>query len=302
MIDGADAAAVADKKQRALFRSGHATRGAPDQVSRAERSLAIAGGALDPNAPGGPDLALAALLLTHTLAMAATAIDGGSAHRAPADFVAALEQSGVLARAAGSVVRGRAVLACLDVRANEGLVRAELVDAERLLGRVVRVLRGRPAIVRAAWLRRWGFALLVASAVAAALVPALRGNAPWTKYRWTASTAAFGFATTGLLGAHGPMDLVFHTNYEDRPSLTIDLLAFRSIHTVGITNRSDCCSLRCIPLFVEVAGEDGRFVEVARREEPFDVWNATFPPQRARYVRLHVGAPTYFHLKEIEIL
>jgi hypothetical protein len=302
VIDGADAAAVADGKKRALFGSGPAARGAPDLVARAERSLAIAGGALDPSAPGGPDLPLAALLLTHTLAMAAGAIDGGDAHRAPAKCVAALEQSRVLARAAGSIVRGRAVLACLDPQVDAGLVRAELVDAEQLLGRVVRVLRGQPAIARAASLRRWGFALLVASAVTAALVPAFRSNAPWTKYRWTASTAAFGFATTGLLGVHGPMDLVFHTNFEERPSLTIDLLALRSIHAVGITNRSDCCDSRCIPLFVEVAGEDGRFVEVARREKAFDVWNVTFPSQKARYVRLHVGTPTFFHLKEIQIL
>jgi hypothetical protein len=264
--------------------------------------LAIAGGALDPNAPGGADLELAALLLAHALAAAAGAIEDRGADGEAGDFVATLDRSGVLARAAGTLDRGRAILACLTAPAIRRPSRDELVAAELLLGRIVRVLRGEPAIARSVRLRRWGFALLVACALTATLTPLLRGKPPWEKYRWTASSAGFGFPTTGTLGVRGPLDLLFHTTYEDRPSLTVDLLALRSIHSIAITNRGDCCSARCLPLVVEVAGDDGRYVELARRQDVFDTWDVRFPARRARYVRLRVEAATFFHLREIVIL
>ena len=95
---------------------------------------------------------------------------------------------------------------------------------------------------------------------------------------------------------------MLHTEYEANPWMVIDLLKLRPVHGVSIRNREDCCDERCIPLVVEVAGDDQHFVEVARQGETFDVWKAEFPARQARYVRLRVEATTMLHLREIKIL
>jgi len=273
---------------------------------QASRALALAGRALDPNTEGGSDLALAKLLLAHTLSSVAALIDGDDAVRSSSEATAALERSGSLARAAGSAERGRSILAFLSNAEGFAPDRDDLVAVELLLDKVLRLSRGAPAISRAARWGRWGFALLLAGAIAAAMIPVLARLAhggPWERYKWTASSAAsaYSFGTSGLLGAHGAQGLIFHTAFERRPRVTIDLLETRSIHLVELTNRIDCCADRCLPLVVEVAGDDTHFVEVARRNDTFAVWKVEFAARRARYVRLWVDAETAFHLKEIEI-
>ena len=96
-------------------------------------------------------------------------------------------------------------------------------------------------------------------------------------------------------------ELVFHTALEDRPWVSIDLLETRWLHGLEILNRTDCCQERAVPLVVEVAGEDGHYAEVARRNETFAVWKPVFDNRRARYIRLWVDARTSFHLEEIRI-
>ncbi len=276
------------------------------RISRASRSLAMAGRALDPNAAGGSDLALAELLLKYTLASAAAVFGGDDDARSTSDAVAALERSGSLARAAGSAQQGRSVLACLTNDGSEVCGRDDLVEAEFLLDKLLRVIRGEPAISRAARWSRWGFALLVAGGVTGAMTPTLTRllhGGPWQRYKWTTSSGvpSLGFGTSGLLGAHGVRELVFHTATENRPWVSIDLLETRSVHVIEITNREDCCQDRAVPLVIEMAGDDKHFVEVARKKEVFTVWKAEFPTRRARYVRMWVDAQTAFHLQEIVI-
>ena len=271
-------------------------------IESSSRSLAMAGRALDPNASGGPDLALAHLLLGYALLAAARANDRDEGILSARDAVVAVERSGELGRAAGSAARGRAVLACLETGQEAGLARDDLVQAELLVGSLLHALRAESVNGRAARWRRAGFALLVAGIVAVIMVPTLMRGGPWEKYRWMASSAVDGFSTTGTLGQHGPFQLVFHTNQEAGPWILIDLLKLRTIHSLSIRNREDCCDERCIPLVVEVAGDDQHFVEVARRKDAFDVWKVEFPARQVRYVRLRVEATTIFHLREIVIL
>jgi hypothetical protein len=270
------------------------------RISRASRSLKMAGRALDPNAACGPDLRLAELLLAHTLVAVAVVSSGDDAQYSASDAIATLERSGLLARAAGDVGHGRSILAPLAEGKGPGTGRDELVEAEVLLGKLLRLLRDEPAIPRAMRWLRWGFALLCAAAVTAAITPTF-GRLARGRYKWTASSASFDFATSGRLWDHGASGLIFHSAFENAPWVSIDLLRTRSIHLVSITNRDDCCQQRCVPLVIEAAGDDGHFVEVARRKDAFSVWDAAFASRRARYVRLRVEGQTFFHLREIEI-
>jgi hypothetical protein len=269
-------------------------------VSLASRALALAGRALDPNEAGGPDCALATLLLRHTVTHAAAASGGEDGLPSVTIAIHALERSGALGATARDASRGRAVLACLE--GDEPVAsRDDLVATEVLLVSVLRTIRGEPAIARSLKWSRRGLAIAFAGAVVAVMLPRWKRGSPWQKFRWKASSAGYGFGTEGTLGTHGSSGLVFHTAYEERPWVLVDLLATRTIHTVKVVNRSDCCDERCLPLVVEVAGEDGQFTEVGRRTDTFAEWTVDFAPRRARTVRLRVEARTYFHLQEIEI-
>jgi len=279
-----------------------AWRGSEAAVARAERSLAMAGQALDPNRPGGADLPLGRLLLAHALGSVAQAMETGGPPRSDvAAAIDTLERSGLLARASMRGNGARSVLECLEIEPAQALDAELLVDAEVLLGKLVRVARREPAVARIRRWSRWGFTLLSAAAVLAVMAANIRRVTPSDKYRWTASSGALDYGTSGVLGAHGDFNLVFHTDLQARPWILVDLLEDRSIRSVTVTNRSDCCDKRCLPLFVEVAGDDKHFVEVGRRTEAFAVWRADFSPRRARYVKLWVDATTYFHLEGIEI-
>ena len=121
---------------------------------------------------------------------------------------------------------------------------------------------------------------------------------------WTASS---GFAwdhwpRSGSLRGHGMYGLLFHTEEEDRPWLRVDLGGEHELHHVILTNRSDCCGDRAVPLEVEVSLDGASWQKVATRQEPFETWTIDLPPQtRARYVRLQVQRRTLFHLRDVVI-
>jgi hypothetical protein len=96
-------------------------------------------------------------------------------------------------------------------------------------------------------------------------------------------------------------DLVFHTDEQQNPWVIVDLLAQRMVEKVTIVNRSDCCQERGLPLEIDLAGPDGKFFQVALRTTVFDVWEATFPRQRARFLRLQANSKTALHFRDIEI-
>ena len=93
----------------------------------------------------------------------------------------------------------------------------------------------------------------------------------------------------------------FHTNSGDNPWVEFDLGSPEPIHRLEIKNRSDCCSERAIPLFVEISVDRVQWTVVAERKKDFDSWTSTFPSKTARYVRLRVGRSSILHLKEVVV-
>ncbi|MEP6654291.1 MAG: discoidin domain-containing protein [Myxococcales bacterium] len=96
-------------------------------------------------------------------------------------------------------------------------------------------------------------------------------------------------------------DLFFHTQPQDSPWIDFDLGAVKPVHRVEVTNRSDCCQERAIPLIVEVSVDDKQWIQVARRDTEFAAWTATFPKQKARYVRFRVPRATSLHFDDVAI-
>jgi len=95
-------------------------------------------------------------------------------------------------------------------------------------------------------------------------------------------------------------DLGFHTELEDEPSVTIDLLVPQAIHRVVVVNRESYRE-RALPLVIETSADGKRYRLFARRDRVFGKWSATAPTVTARYVRLRVEKRTYFHLNEVSV-
>jgi hypothetical protein len=96
-------------------------------------------------------------------------------------------------------------------------------------------------------------------------------------------------------------DIFFHTVEEAEPWLEIDLGRPTSFSVVDVTNRSDCCPDRAVPLAIEVSNDRTTWREVARRKETFSEWRAKFKSQQARYVRLRVLRRTLLHLEKVAV-
>lgn len=120
--------------------------------------------------------------------------------------------------------------------------------------------------------------------------------------RFVASSATWGYEQRGMLTDQGAYGLLFHTTLEKDPWVEVDLGAERDVRSIQVDNRSDCCEERAIPLRAEIAGEDGAFAEVARRDAPFERWTIALPAgARARFVRLVAERTTMLHLQSIRV-
>jgi len=95
--------------------------------------------------------------------------------------------------------------------------------------------------------------------------------------------------------------ILFHTTEEDEPWFEIDLLRSTRFSSLSIANRTDCCPERAHPLIVEVSDDQKTWREVARSAAVFTVWNPSFAPQEARYVRLRVANRSQLHLERVEV-
>jgi hypothetical protein len=126
--------------------------------------------------------------------------------------------------------------------------------------------------------------------------PDLAAGKPW---RASSSSDKCHPAQHRCAGVHS--DMFFTTNEEIDPWLDIDLGKPTKFNTVEVTNRSDCCPDRAIPLLVEVSTDRTKWREVSRRTDTFSVWRAEFAPQSARYVRLRVPRRTILHLEKVAV-
>jgi hypothetical protein len=93
----------------------------------------------------------------------------------------------------------------------------------------------------------------------------------------------------------------FHTREEPSPWYQVDLGAPTPFSRVRVVNRGDGAEARAIPLVVEVSDDGVTFREVARQPELFHSWEAVFPVQTARYVRVRVDRQTWLHLEAVTV-
>jgi len=263
-------------------------------ANRAVLALSMAGEALDTALPRGPQPELATVLLKESVIWVARAFDPAIATYDGA--LISLEGTGLLASpvAAGSA---KASLSGLEAPSLEP---SALAEARRSVEEVVRRAVTPPRRWSVGAMLRFGFLVAVAAAVIA--IVASTGLYPWKRYSFQASSAYQGFHQSGDLGDAKIRGLVLHTKEEPGPWVEINLLATRTIHSVVLKNREDCCKSRGIPLVVEVATETDGWRIVGRRETVFDDWRADFAPMNARRVRIRSLGTTVLQLSEIRIL
>lgn len=289
--------AAAEPASAAPAASPPATSTDEPASKRAMRSLELAGRALDPTAAEGPALDIARVLLREAVVWAARA---GSTDPAPeldfAGAVALLEQRGHLGGDAKAIAKTKAALAKLDASPAP----ADLATVELPIAMLVERAVGRRTLAKAERRRRWALWAL-AGAVALSIPIFTYFRFPSDSYPYRLSSAHKGYPDHGYIGRIYAFGLVLHTQQEREPWVEIDLEKERTIRKVTLKNRADCCHERGLPLIVEVAGPDKQWVEVARRNKPFDSWVVEFPERSARWVRLRSTSNTVLHYREIQV-
>lgn len=118
---------------------------------------------------------------------------------------------------------------------------------------------------------------------------------------WRASSAFHDFSASGTMSGDRSQGIFFHTVEEENPWLEIDLGSPRSIQTVAIVNRRDCCRERAVPLVISIGTDRSSMKEVSRRTSEFSVWSAQFAPRQARYVRIQVPRKSLLHLELVRV-
>jgi hypothetical protein len=147
--------------------------------------------------------------------------------------------------------------------------------------------------------QRWSRIALVAGAVlllgygarVLAIGPNLLANKPFRTSSSWAGCAADPPCTS----------LLFHTDNENNPWVEFDLGAPRTFHRIEVTNRSDCCAERAVPLIAEVSPDRVHWMPLGSRDTDFSTWTIKFPAQTARYLRLRAPRVTTLHLKEVAV-
>jgi hypothetical protein len=107
--------------------------------------------------------------------------------------------------------------------------------------------------------------------------------------------------TSSALAAHYEAKMLFHTSEEMNPWFEIDLGRPNSISRLYIKNRTDCCLERAVPLLVQVSNDRSIWKQVARSDSPFKIWEPTFSPVEARYVRLTVPRISMLHFDQVKV-
>jgi hypothetical protein len=189
-------------------------------------------------------------------------------------------------------------------------VTAELSEAQQVqqrdaLRHLVRALIDRASLSDA---RRIARRRLGTGLAAGALAVALGGALSWMSHRdlaagcpWRASSIDPGCDPQLRFCSGQVVDVFFHTAEEDSPWVEIDLGKARTFSSVTVTNRQDCCQDRAVPLAIEISDDQTHFTQVAKRDDSFLVWKATFDRVRGRYVRARSLRRTFLHLERISV-
>lgn len=92
----------------------------------------------------------------------------------------------------------------------------------------------------------------------------------------------------------------FHTKDEQNPWVSYDFGRPRSLHSIELENRLECCYERAFPLVVESSNDQKSWKELARTERVFVKWSASLSG-KARYVRVRLDGKNFLHLRTVEI-
>lgn len=125
----------------------------------------------------------------------------------------------------------------------------------------------------------------------------LAAGKPW---RASSKLAGYGCESPAQDCASSP-GLFFHTNQDKEPWVEFDLGAEHLVSVVKIENRVDSYPERAVPLTVEVSTDHQHWKSVARRDEVFAEWVASFPAVPAKWLRLRVKRESYLHLNRVRI-
>ncbi len=166
--------------------------------------------------------------------------------------------------------------------------------------------RANGTLLRAAWsaqgrtVRRSLLLVVLALSAATAFAVLDRPKNLARGREWTASSSARGAARSGRLSASRAR-YFFHTKRENGPFIEIDLEQVTTVQRVEVTNRTDCCQTRALPLLVEASDDRQHWTLLAQRDRAFRRWQATFAPRRARWLRLRVPRVTTLHLRDVAV-
>jgi F5/8 type C domain. len=107
--------------------------------------------------------------------------------------------------------------------------------------------------------------------------------------------------TSSTLSAVYSARMLFHTSEERNPWFEIDLGEIKPVRRLTVKNRADSNGERAVPLIAELSNDRSNWKVVARRESPFTVWEPSFAPTEARFVRLRVPRLTFLHLEQVKV-
>jgi hypothetical protein len=183
-------------------------------------------------------------------------------------------------------------------------------EARAALARLLRTTLGKPVPNRRAFAKKVGWIGLGTAVIALFAGPVRR----WTLdrdltvgARWTASSTVPGVTATGSFARRGIFDnfpaYAFQTNTEDHPALDIDLGEVRSVETVSVVNRFDCCleRTRGLTVMLSLDGQDYHKVAAQDGFSSFRRWQASFPRCEARYVRLLLPRTDSLALSDVRV-
>jgi hypothetical protein len=100
---------------------------------------------------------------------------------------------------------------------------------------------------------------------------------------------------------HGTaIPVFFVTRNEPEPWIEYDLGRPSRLRRVVAGNRTDCCRDWAVPLVLELSDDQKHWREIARVTQEFYTWDARFPVETGRYLRLRVSRTTVFQLASVE--
>ena len=119
---------------------------------------------------------------------------------------------------------------------------------------------------------------------------------------WHASSTLLGGCKSPEQDCAENTGFFFHTAEGDRsPWIEFDLGEVRRVSSVLVENRVDCCRERVVPLVIEVAQQQHQWHVVARTNDLFSDWRASFDSVDARWVRLRKPKSGFLHLYRVRI-